>query len=1141
MKKLLSLIMTPPVPVILGTILLVLLIQIGWEFLSDSWPAVFGWLSQEWANGLCIAVVVLVVGSIVFRRLQARSKARSIEAEIRAQGQVHLDALPPTSRSDMEELQERFDEALESLRASKLGRGALYALPWYVIIGPPGSGKTTAITESGLNFPFLKGKSQGRGIRGLGGTRNCDWWFTDQSILLDTAGRYTTQSEDRDEWLSFLGMIKRSRQQKPINGVMVAIAITDLLGATQEAIEQHAVTIRERIDELVKELEVVFPVYLVFTKCDLLDGFVESFNTLSKDERAQVWGATFSEEAGDSRETAKRFREEFGALCGRVDEERLRLLIPDQPAEKQRKILSLGMQMRSAAQPLGDFVAKLTEPNPYSEGSELRGFYFTSGTQEGAPIDFVMDKMSSALGLAPGAASSPMLDAEAKSYFLRDLFADVMYGDRDLAHSSSAALKRQSLVRSVVTYGSAAVAIAGGVLCVLGWASTKDLYADYGRLSAASANRQISAARQSAPDDDDKTALNEQRDALEKMRDDLGRVSLFKASNDAVTVAASDYTWAIRDVFLSPIHAYVQDKLEGVRRDNPASITPKDVLRLRRWLTVYKALSGNPNYVILGEALNDALEKALLWRWNPREIGESLRAEHSDPLWSHLKTFAEVRSTANKGGVFRYDASLIEYIQGCIGRNDAVAETVKNLMAGKEDVTFEQVEELTAKELATPDQKLDEADRVRARQKFKEIIYEQLIGYDFGDLSTVPGLATALLELKRGNPQIDEMMRKLRGAELVSDGGAITEAYQGALANISDHFKVPIDDLKTKGPEFLYEDVRNRKNDDNKSTWWEDLKRAHDASVANIATKVKDLEQTLAGSAEGNSNANASDVSGWIEQALKDVVHRILDSVARQVRRPLQDRWNGEISDLVAAGLKKFPFTAGEQGGISKDDLKRLFGPESALFGLEAQIKWLDAHWPKTESVIGSVVLDTACEAFYEDAHRIGDAFFASPDAAAVNFRIWGFPQIDDGGDVTVTETAFSLKGSADAKSVKISTKNQLNSDIQDMSFKWAVGDFSQLAVQTRYGERPITRPKITSDDWTLFRLLAEGKVTSESNLTKVVWTLPYTTKSSQEQVKVAISFYNAGGGQVFGERFFAVRTFEDLFAADAYRRESGK
>ena len=395
MKKLLSLIMTPPVPVILGTILLVLLIQIGWEFLSEAWPVVFSWLSQEWANGLCIAVVVLVVGSIVFRRLQARSKARSIEAEIRAQGQVHLDALPPTSRSDMEELQERFDEALESLRASKLGRGALYALPWYVIIGPPGSGKTTAITESGLNFPFLKGKSQGRGIRGLGGTRNCDWWFTDQSILLDTAGRYTTQSEDRDEWLSFLGMIKRSRQQKPINGVMVAIAITDLLGATQEAIEQHAVTIRERIDELVKELEVVFPVYLVFTKCDLLDGFVESFNTLSKEERAQVWGATFSEEAGESRDTAKRFREEFGALCGRVDEERLRLLIPDQPAEKQRKILSLGMQMRSAAQPLGDFVAKLTEPNPYSEGSELRGFYFTSGTQEGAPIDFVMDKIRS--------------------------------------------------------------------------------------------------------------------------------------------------------------------------------------------------------------------------------------------------------------------------------------------------------------------------------------------------------------------------------------------------------------------------------------------------------------------------------------------------------------------------------------------------------------------------------------------------------------------------------------------------------------------------------------------------------------------------------------------------------------------------
>ena len=224
MKKLLSLITRPPVPLILGTILLVLLIQFGLPALQDA-TGWLPWFSSSMAYWLCFGVVFLVVGSIVLRKLQARAKARSIEAEIRAQGQEHLEALPPTGRSDMEELQQRFDEALESLRSSKLGRGALYALPWYVIIGPPGSGKTTAITESGLNFPFLKGKSQGRGIRGLGGTRNCDWWFTDQSILLDTAGRYTTQSEDRDEWLSFLGMIKRSRQQKPINGVVVAIAI----------------------------------------------------------------------------------------------------------------------------------------------------------------------------------------------------------------------------------------------------------------------------------------------------------------------------------------------------------------------------------------------------------------------------------------------------------------------------------------------------------------------------------------------------------------------------------------------------------------------------------------------------------------------------------------------------------------------------------------------------------------------------------------------------------------------------------------------------------------------------------------------------------------------------------------------------
>ena len=98
-------------------------------------------------------------------------------------------------------------DALATLKAASGGKGDfLYDLPWYVMIGPPGSGKTTALVNSGLKFPLSHGATPAA-IAGVGGTRYCDWWFTEDAVLIDTAGRYTTQDSDatadKQSWLCF--------------------------------------------------------------------------------------------------------------------------------------------------------------------------------------------------------------------------------------------------------------------------------------------------------------------------------------------------------------------------------------------------------------------------------------------------------------------------------------------------------------------------------------------------------------------------------------------------------------------------------------------------------------------------------------------------------------------------------------------------------------------------------------------------------------------------------------------------------------------------------------------------------------------------------------------------------------------------
>ena len=60
--------------------------------------------------------------------------------------------------SDEVVLKERLKDALATLKTASGGRkDYLYDLPWYLLIGPPGSGKTTALINSGLKFPLSRG------------------------------------------------------------------------------------------------------------------------------------------------------------------------------------------------------------------------------------------------------------------------------------------------------------------------------------------------------------------------------------------------------------------------------------------------------------------------------------------------------------------------------------------------------------------------------------------------------------------------------------------------------------------------------------------------------------------------------------------------------------------------------------------------------------------------------------------------------------------------------------------------------------------------------------------------------------------------------------------------------------------------
>src|SRR6266545_1313633 len=207
-------------------------------------------LEPERVRLITIAIVIgLWLLSRFVRRVRAyRASDRLVAAVLKPAAMEQAQPSP-----DAVKLRERFEEAAATLKQQRRSGNNLYELPWYVIIGAPGSGKTTALINSGLKFP-IEQRSGKAALRGVGGTRNCDWWFTDDAVLIDTAGRYTTQDSDATAdsaaWSEFLALLRKYRGRRPINGVMLTISAQDLMVQSASAREAQVDAARRRLDEL---------------------------------------------------------------------------------------------------------------------------------------------------------------------------------------------------------------------------------------------------------------------------------------------------------------------------------------------------------------------------------------------------------------------------------------------------------------------------------------------------------------------------------------------------------------------------------------------------------------------------------------------------------------------------------------------------------------------------------------------------------------------------------------------------------------------------------------------------------------------------------------------------------------------------
>jgi len=397
------------------------------------------------------------------------------------------------------------------LRRVVEGKRYLYELPWYMIIGTPGAGKSSVLLNSGLQFPVAEQMGVASAQLTLAqntGTQNCAWWFTNEAVLIDTAGRYTNPQDGRSriasaaqlqkvgdektgektidakeadetsdstdeqrnaaEWQGFLRVLRQVRSRAPINGALLAVDVAKLLGDDASQAMAHAAQLRARLGELREQLGIRFPVYVVLTKADLLRGFAEYFGSLTTEARAQVWGFTLpwveqgKPQVGET--LAVQLERELSALQHRISSGVATRLQEEFDLDHRQALYVFPHEFAAMVPRLVSLLEAVFSDSRYDTTQlthTLRGVYLTSAMQYKGNLvtadqralvprlSGALARLAGRMGVGSGQAGSAGQPSSTRSYFMTEFLSRVVFPESHLVKPNLRWEARFRLVRLV--------------------------------------------------------------------------------------------------------------------------------------------------------------------------------------------------------------------------------------------------------------------------------------------------------------------------------------------------------------------------------------------------------------------------------------------------------------------------------------------------------------------------------------------------------------------------------------------------------------------------------------------------------------------------------------------------------------------
>lgn len=420
---------------------------------------------------ILIAIVLLLVGTAIFLYLVIR-RSRKVSFSADAAAKAEPEKKEPSGTDFLQyssdvELRTSFRRALRTLKTYVTGRDYRYRAPWYVLAGESKSGKTSLLECTDLN-ESVKELADRTG-------RRLNWYFFDEGVVIDVAGDFVLRKDGTSNhrgWNTILRLLQKYRPQRPLDGLVLTIPCTDLVGPAELdhqrrfELEQKANALYKKLWQAQKILGMRLPIYILVTKCDEINGFSSFCKQVPEKLHKQMFGWSNP----STLETAYRpdlVTQAFESLHKHLSWLQFEIYAERDEIEEADDLFLLPPTLQTMREPLNVYLDCLFKQSAYHESYIFRGIYFCGegGVEENALLQ--PEPANELLGPVDTLQPSTPPAIERKPIFLSDLFKGKIFSESSLAQPiRRIALSRNRIVLAAQVLSLLIVLLGGGGLAV---------------------------------------------------------------------------------------------------------------------------------------------------------------------------------------------------------------------------------------------------------------------------------------------------------------------------------------------------------------------------------------------------------------------------------------------------------------------------------------------------------------------------------------------------------------------------------------------------------------------------------------------------------------------------------------------------